>query len=84
MKPLKGLVTVKSKMETIKCTRCHRKNSGMIKWDNLCAIASSCRQKREESKETEPTVEQLKQEIDEVFEHVKQLLVNDQTLENYF
>ena len=66
-------------METIKCTRCHSKkpaeefgfNRSGQPWRNCI----KCREKRKEYK---------KSEIQEVFDHVYQLLTNGLFLENYF
>ena len=73
-------------METIKCTRCHSKkpteefgfNRSGQPWRNCI----KCREKRKEYKKTK--IEDKKPEVDEVFDHVWQLLMNDLFLENYF
>ena len=73
-------------METIKCTRCHSKkpteefgfNRSGQPWHNCI----KCREKRKEYKKTK--IEDKKSEIQEVFDHVHQLLTNDLFLENYF
>ena len=74
------------KMETIKCTRGHSKkpaeefgfNRSGQPWRNCI----KCREKRKEYKKTK--IVDKKSEIQEVFDHVYQLLTNDLFLENYF
>ena len=73
-------------METIKCARCHGKkpaeefgfNRSGQPWRNCI----NCREKRKEYKKTK--IVDKKSEIQEVFDHVHQLLMNDLFLENYF
>ena len=73
-------------MGTIKCTRCHSKkpaeefgfNRSGQPWHNCI----KCRDKRKEYKKTK--IVDKKSEIQEVFDHVHQLLMNVPFLENYF
>ena len=73
-------------METINCTRCHSKKPAEefgFDWGNLGAIAVyKCWEKRKEYKQTK--IVDKKSEIQEVFDHVHQLLMNDLFLEKYF
>ena len=68
-------------METIKCTRCHSKKPTEEFGFNRSG-QSWRREKRKEYKKTK--IVGKKPEVDEVFDHVWQLLMNDLFLENYF
>ena len=74
------------KMETIKCTRCHSKKPaeefGFNKLGQPWRNCIKCREKRKEYKNTK--IVDKKSEIQEVFDHVHQLLMNDLFLDNYF
>ena len=73
-------------METIKCTRCHsKKPAEEFGFNKLGQPWRNCIKRREKRKEYKKTkIEDKKPEVDEVFDHVYQLLMNDLCLENYF
>ena len=73
-------------MEKIKCTKCHSKKraeeSGLNRLGRPWRNCIKCREKRKEYKKTK--IVDKKSEIQEVSDHVHQLLMNDLFLENYF
>ena len=73
-------------MEKIKCTRCHSKKPaeefGFNRLGQPWHNCIRCREKRNEYKKTK--IAKKKSEIQEVLDHVHQLLMNDLFLENYF
>ena len=79
-------VTNIRKMETIKCTRCHSKKPaeefGFNRLGQPWRNCIKCREKRKDYKKTK--IVDKKPEVDEVVDHVWQLLMNDLFLENYF
>ena len=58
------------------------KSSGLIDRGNLGAIALNAERKERNTRKTK--IVDKKSEVDEVFDHVWQLLMNDLFLENYF
>ena len=84
---LKDSVLNISKMETVKCTRCHSKKNkklkslGLIDQGNLGTIASNAELRGKNTRKRKSLIK--KTEVDEVFDHVWQWLMNDLFLENY-
>ena len=74
-----------SKMETVQCTRCHSKRTteefGFNRPGQPWRNCIKCREKRKEYKKTK--VVDKTPEVDEVVDHVWQLLMNDLFLGNY-
>ena len=73
-------------MGSIKCTRCHSKKPaegfGFTRLGQPWGNCINCRAKRQHYKKTEAVDKNL--EVQEVFDHVNQLLTNGLFLENYF
>ena len=72
----------------IKCSRCHSKKTveefGYSKNNKLFANCIQCREKRKEYNSKHKKIDDKPSEIDNVFNHTRQLLLNDGLLENYF
>ena len=75
-------------METIKAQDATviklQKSSGLVDWGNLGATAEIAGQKGQNTRNRNPKVVNRKPEIQAVFDHARQLLMNDLFLENYF
>ena len=59
-----------------------QKSSGLIDWGNLGAIALNAERRERNTNKTK--IVDKKSEIQEAFDHVHELLMNDLFLENYF
>ena len=72
----------------MKCSRCHSKKtveeSGYSKNSKLLANSIQCREKRKEYNSKYKKPDDKPSEIVTVFNHTRQLLLNDERLENYF
>ena len=72
----------------IKCSRCHSTKTveefGYSKNNKLFANCIQCREKRKEYNSKCKKPDDKPSEIDIVFNHTRQLLLNDGLLENYF
>ena len=72
----------------LKCSRCHSKKTveefGYSKNNKLFANCIQCREKRKEYSQKYKKQDDKPSEIDQVFNHTRQLLLNDELLENYF
>ena len=72
----------------IKCSRCHSKKTveefGYSKNNKLFANCIQCREKRKEYNRKYKKPDDKPSEIVTVFNHTRQLLLNDELLENYF
>ena len=72
----------------LKCSRCHSKKTveefGYSKNNKLFANCIQCREKRKEYSQKYKKQDGKPSEIDHVFNHARQLLLNDELLENYF
>ena len=72
----------------IKCSRCHSKKTveefGYRKNNKLFASCIQCREKRKEYSRKYKKPNDKPSEIVAVFNHTRQLLLNDELLENYF
>ena len=72
----------------LKCSRCHSKKTveefGYSKNNKLFANCIQCGEKRKEYSQKYKKQDDKPSEIDHVFNHTRQLLLNDELLENYF
>ena len=72
----------------LKCSRCHSKKTveefGYSKNNKLFANCIQCREKRKEYSQKYKKQDDKPSEIDHVFNHTRQLLLNDELLEHYF
>ena len=72
----------------IKCSRCHSKKTveefGYSKNNKLFANCIQCREKRQEYTRKYKKPDDKLSEIVTAFNHTRQLLINDELLENYF
>ena len=89
-KRLKRIVSFIYNMDgsKIKCSRCHSKKTaeefGYGKNNKLFSNCIQCREKRKEYSQKYKKQGDKPSEIDIVFNHTRQLLLNDGLLENYF
>ena len=72
----------------VKCTVCHSKKTadefGYSKNNKLFANCIQCREKRREYSQKYKMQDDKPSEIHNVLNHARQLLLNDELLENYF
>ena len=72
----------------IKCSRCHRKQTveefGYSKNDKLFANCIQCREKRREYNRKYKKPDDKPSDIVNLFNHTRQLLLNDELLQNSF